>query len=172
MKRANEAVDAVRCQEHRALMAKGDTSLAKTKYLWLYAEENLPAKYQERFASLKGLDLKTARAWAIKESLRRFWRYQDVRWAKKYWRWWYFWATHRRLKPVIKLAKMLKRHLDNLLTYFKYRVTNVVSEGLNNKIEAIKRQAYGFRNRQHFKTAIYFYCGGLQLYPQTHGNVR
>jgi len=172
MKRANEAVDAVRRQEHQALLAKGDRTLAETKYLWLYAEENLPARYQERFASLKELDLKTARAWAIKESLRRFWSYKDARWAKRYWRRWYFWATHSRLKPMVKVAKMLKRHLDNLLTYFEYRVTNAVSEGLNNKIEAIKRQAYGFRNLEHFKTAIYFYCGGLQLYPKTHGNVR
>lgn len=83
MKRANEAVDAVRREEPQTLLAKGDRTLAETKYLWLYAEENLPARYQERFASLKELDLKTARAWAIKESLRRFWSYKDARWAKR-----------------------------------------------------------------------------------------
>jgi transposase len=34
-----------------------------------------------------------------------------------------------------------------------------------NQIQTIKKMAYGFRNREHFKTAIFFHCGGLQLYP-------
>ena len=54
------------------------------------------------------------------------------------------------------------------MTYFTHRITNAVSEGLNSKIQTIKKRAYGFRNREHFKTAIYFHCGGLQLYPVTH----
>lgn len=49
-----------------------------------------------------------------------------------------------------------------MLTYFAYRITNAVSEGLNSKIQTIKKMAYGFRNPEHFKTAIYFHCGGLQ----------
>ena len=59
---------------------------------------------------------------------------------------------------------MLKRHLPNVLSYFTHRITNAVSEGLNSKIQTIKKMAYGFRNLEHFKTAIYFHCGGLQLY--------
>ena len=43
--------------------------------------------------------------------------------------------------------------------------TSPVAEGLNSKIMAIKRKACGYRNRDHFKTAIYFFCGGLDLYP-------
>ena len=60
---------------------------------------------------------------------------------------------------------MLKRHLPNVLSYFTHRITNAVSEGLNSKIQTIKKMAYGFCNLEHFKTAIYFHCGGLQLYP-------
>ena len=48
-------------------------------------------------------------------------------------------------------------------------MTNAVAEGLNSKIMSLKRRAGGFRNPDNFKTAIYFHCGGLQLYPQTHG---
>jgi hypothetical protein len=51
----------------------GDGTLTGSKYLWLYAEENLPAKHQERFAPLKAGHLHTTRAWAIKESLRDLW---------------------------------------------------------------------------------------------------
>ena len=70
MKHMNEAVDAVRKAEHRRLHAEGDETLKGTKYLWLYSEENLPEEARDRFAALRALNLKTGRAWAIKESLR------------------------------------------------------------------------------------------------------
>jgi len=70
MKYLTGAVDTVRKQENRALAAAGDKSLSKTKYLWLYSAENLPERHQDRFAILRSGNLKTARAWAIKESLR------------------------------------------------------------------------------------------------------
>jgi transposase len=70
---------------------------------------------------------------------------------------------------VIETARMIQRHLPNVMTFFAHRITNAVTEGLNSKIQTIKKMAYGFRNREHFKTAIYFHCGGLDLYPATHG---
>jgi len=63
----------------------------------------------------------------------------------------------------IKVAKTIKRHLDNILTYLKHRITNALSEALNAQVEKIKRMACGYRNREHYRTAIYFHCGGLDL---------
>ncbi|MEY8016477.1 ISL3 family transposase [Mycobacterium servetii] len=160
-----KAVDTVRKAENRALAAAGDKSLAGSKYLWLYSAENLPDRHQDRFATLRSGDLKTARAWAIKESLRHFWSYQRRGWAAKHFKRWYFWATHCRLKPIIDAAKTLKRHEAGLLSYFAHRITNAGAEGLNSRIQAIRVSARGYRNREHFKTAIYFHLGGLQLYP-------
>jgi transposase len=165
MKHVGEAVDKVRKQEHRELQAQGDNTLAKSKYLWLYAEENLPEKSKPRFEELRRADLKTGRAWSIKESLRRLWGHTERADGEEHWRRWYFWATHSRLAPMIAAARTIRRHLNNVLTYFKHRITNAVSEGLNSKIQTIKKRAYGFRNNQNFKTAIYFHCGGLDLYP-------
>lgn len=162
-----KAVDTVRKQENRALAAAGDKSLAGSKYLWLYSSENLPERQQDRFAALRAADLKTGRAWAIKEDLRHFWSYQRRGWAAKHFTHWYFWATHSRLKPIIDAAKTLKRHQAGLLSYFKHRITNAGAEGLNSRIQAIRVSARGYRNRDHFKTAIYFHLGGLQLYPAT-----
>ncbi|GFP40540.1 hypothetical protein HKBW3S47_02237, partial [Candidatus Hakubella thermalkaliphila] len=62
-------------------------------------------------------------------------------------------------------AYLIKRHLHNVLTYFTHPITNAVSEGLNSKIQTIKKMAYGFPNPEHFKTAIFFHCGGLDIYP-------
>jgi transposase len=155
------AVDNVRKRGHRTLRAAGDETLTGLKYLWLYAEENLPAKHRLAFEGLVARPLKTARAWAIKESLRDLWSYTYRGWADRHWKRWYFWATHSRLAPVIETTRLIHRHLPNVLTYFAHPVTNAVSEGLNSKIQTIKKMTYGFRNREHFKTAIYFHCGGL-----------
>ena len=81
-------------------------------------------------------------------------------WAQ-HWTRWYFWATHCRLKPVVEAAQTLKRHEAGLLSYFAHRITNATAEGLNSRIQAIRVSARGYRNREHFKTAIYFHCGGL-----------
>lgn len=135
----NQAVDQVRKQEHRLLQAQGDDTLKGTKYLWLFAEENLPENWEERFAGLRRLHLRTGRAWAIKEALRHLWGYQRKGWALRYWKRWYFWATHSRLPPVVKAARTIARHLDNVLTYFDHRITNATSEGLNSKIQTVKK---------------------------------
>lgn len=165
MQHVSRAVDTVRKQEHRKLRASGDETLAGSKYLWLYSYENLPEKHHERFDELRDSDLKTARAWALKENLRLLWSEPTRRDGEAFWKRWYSWATHSRLAPMIAAAKTVKRHIRNVLTFFDHRITNAVSEGLNSKIQTIKKRAYGFRNKEHFKTAIYFHCGGLALYP-------
>jgi transposase len=64
---------------------------------------------------------------------------------------------------------MIKRHLPNILTYFTIPITNAMSEGLNSKLQKLNQIANGFRSCESFICAIYFHCGGLDLYP-THGD--
>lgn len=161
-----KAVDQIRRQENKELAERGDVRLKGTRYLWLWNEENIPEWRREQFEAIKNTATKTSRAWAIKESLRVFWKYVYAKCAEKFFTAWYFWATHSRLKPIIEAAKTLKRHLANILTYFKHRITNASTEGINSKIQMIKLMACGYRNRNHYKTAIYFHCGGLDLYPR------
>ena len=66
---------------------------------------------------------------------------------------------------MIAVARMLQRHLENLLTYLKHRITNAVTEGLNSKIQSLKSAARRFRNFQNYRTRILFFCGKLDLYP-------
>jgi transposase len=143
MQHMNEAVDAVRKEENRLLLEDDIDMLKGTKYLWLFAEENTPENIAKRFGWIRESNLKTARAWAIKESLRGLWSYQRKGWAELYWKEWYFWATHSRLKPVKKVARMIRNHLENVLTYFDHRITNAVSEGLNSKIQTVKKTPTG-----------------------------
>ena len=80
----------------------------------------------------------------------------------------YFRATHSRLQPVIEVARRFKRRLAGIMAFFHHRITNAASAGLNSQIQAIRTVARSYRNREHFKAAIYFHCGGLDLYPVAH----
>jgi transposase len=161
-----KAVDKVRTVEHKQLSQQGEEVLKGTKYLWLWSEENIPLWRREEFDSLRAKDLRICRAWAIKENLRHLWDYRYEAHMRKYFKRWYFWATHSRLTPIKKAAKTLKVHLDNIVTYARHRITNALGESINAKIEKVKRLACGFRNRSHYRTAIYFHCGGLDLFPK------
>jgi len=161
----NNAVDIVRRRENRGLRADGDERLVGTKHMWLYAEENLPEHYAADFASLRTSTLKTARAWAIKETLRDLWDQASRSDGKAWYKRWHFWATHSRLEPVKKVAAMIRRHLDGVLSYFTHRITNSACEALNSTIQMIKKRAFGFRSFPNFRVAVLFRCGGLQLHP-------
>jgi transposase len=160
-----EAVDKVRRQEHKELMAQGDETLKGTRQLWLYNPENFSPEQVEEFSALKDLHLKVARAWAAKEMFAHFWKYQIEGWARRFFQDWFGWVSRSRLKPVMEVAQMLARHLDHLLTYLRHRITNAVTEGLNSKIQSLKSAARGFRNFRNYRIRILFFCGKLNLYP-------
>lgn len=109
------AVDKVRRQEHKALMADGYDDLKGSKYHWLYNPKNMTYKQKRRFAALRNSALKTARAWAIKELAMSLWHYVSKTWAKKAWARWLSWAMRSRLEPVKKVAKTIKAHLWGIL---------------------------------------------------------
>jgi len=160
-----EAVDKVRRQEHKELMAQGDETLKGTRQLWLYNPQNLSENQRSEFGVLKDLQLKVARAWAAKELFSKFWEYQEEGWARRFFKGWYGWVSRSRLKPLVEVGQMLKRHLENLLTYLKHHITNAVTEGLNSKIQSIKAAARGFRSFKNYRVRILFFCGKLDLYP-------
>ena len=147
-------------------MAEANEILKGSKYLWLYSEENLSDAQRPRLEKLKEANLKTAKAWAMKESLRGLWDYTTPSWVRRFLKRWCSWAKRSKLAPMKKVADMLLSHMDNIVTFCLHRVTNAVAEGLNSKIMSIKRRACGRRNKDHFKTAIYFFCGGLSPYPE------
>ena len=166
----NEALDQVRRRENKALRADGDDRLVGSKHLWLYGAENIPPDRYDlatraEFAMLRASKLKTARAWALKEMLRGLWRQRSRAAGESWYQRWYRWAVRSRLPPVRKVAAMMKRHLHNVLTYFKHRITNAGSEALNSVVQMLKKRAFGYRSFQNFRTVVLFRCGGLDLYP-------
>jgi len=161
----NEAVDKVRRAEHKQLQAEGDDRLTGTRQMWLFHPENLNETRNEQLASLKDQQLRTARAWGIKDYFRWFWANTDATSARDFFDDWYAWAIRSRLDPVKKVARMLKDRLDNILTWFRHPISNATAEGFNSRIQSIKSNARGFRNFTNYRTRILFFCGKLKLKP-------
>jgi len=164
-KHLGEAVDQVRRKEHRTLQAAGDDRLTGTRYDWLRNPAAMEPADRKAFAQLRNSGLKTARAWALKETAMALFSYAYERPARKHFRWWHGWAVRSRLQPMLEVARTLKRRFENIITYLRYRITNAASESINAKIQWVKYTARGFRNKQNFQTAILFHCGKLDLIP-------
>ena len=147
----------MRRAENRELVREGDDRLKKTKYLWLMNPDRMSQERWEEFASLRDSQLRVARAWAIKESAMMLWDYVRRGWAERAWKGWYDWAIRSRLSPIKRVARLIKYYWDGVI--------NARSEGLNSKIQWIKRKACGYRNRERFHNAIYFHLADLDLYP-------
>jgi transposase len=163
------AVNDVRRAEHRELLKIGDDRLSRTRFLWLMGPDKLTRvkeHHRVRFDELKASSLRVARAWAIKETARGLWNYVRRGWAQRAWERWLAWASRSRLAPMQKAARIIRKHLWGILNAVIHNVTNATSESLNAKIQWVKKNACGFRNRDRFRNAILFHCGGLDLYPR------
>lgn len=133
-----EAFAQVRRKENRRLRAAGDDRLTGTQYDWLCNPAAMEPAYRKAFAELRRSGLKTARVWALKETGMALFSYQYERPARKHFRWWHGWAVHSRLRPMLELARTLKRRFENIITYLRHRVTNAASESINAKIQWVK----------------------------------
>jgi len=159
----NEAVDQTRREEAAKLEAAGDDTLKNTRYLWLHG--TTPEAREQEFADLLEINLKTARAWAYKEQMVEFWNQPDAEAGNAFFQQWYRSVIHSHLPKLKKVARTLKAHLSGLLTYFKHRITNAMTEGFNSKIQAIKADARGFRRFENYRARILFFCGRLDMFP-------
>jgi transposase len=161
----NKAVSQVVRAENKRLQALGDDRLKGTQRLFGYDPDHLKEEDALRFDQLRGSDLKSARAWAIKEHFRRFWDFRYEANARKFFASWYGWARRSKLEPIKKAAKTLKTHFENIITYLRHRITNAAAEALNSRIQALKSAARGFRSFLNYRTRILFFLGKLDLFP-------
>lgn len=164
-KHLGDAVDKVRRREHRELLAVGDQTLKGTKFQWLTNPQNMSREKWMGFKLLRESALKTARAWAMKETAMSLWHYVSRGWAERAWQGWLRWAACSRQSAMKKVVKMIREHLWGILNAIVLKVHNGGAESINSKIQLVKYRARGFRNKRRFINAIYFHLGGLDLYP-------
>lgn len=152
----NRAIDQVRKDLYRTLTQKGRAIVRGIRFLLLTGLEKLKPSQLDRLAWLMELNQPLYQAYLLKEDLRHFWNFSNTRQALAFLADWLQQAVATGLKPFIRFALTLIRHLDGLLAYFKHRISTGPLEGLNNKIKTLKRQAYGFRDMNFFILRLLF----------------
>lgn len=161
----SNAVNDVRKQENRELLAQNDRSLVGTKYLWLRREVLLAPEIRVAFRRLTRDPMKTARTWGIKETAMTLWNCVRRGSAERGWEQWISSALRSRLEPMRRVARMVIEHLTVIVSAVHYRATSSVGESVAANVQKTNVRACGFRNRQRFRNAILFHLGGLDLYP-------
>jgi len=157
----NKALDQVRRAE-----AKSEPELKNTRYLWLKNQQNHSDKQAENFKRVSQLNLVTAQAWQIKENFKALYHQNSPIEGYHYFCQWFEDVASKGITACEKVAQMCKTHLMGILNYINYPITNSRAEQVNSKIQQVKSISKGYRNFGNFRTAILFYFGKLDLYPQ------
>lgn len=167
----NKALNEVRATEHKKAIADGYVSVLKnSRWCILKRPENLTEKQEIKLAELLSYNLKTVRAYLLKEDFNRFWEYTSVAWAEKYLDQWCTQVMRSRIDPMKKVAKSIRKHKPLILNWFKAKkqFSSGIVEGLNNKAKVTTRSSYGFRTYKCAEIALYHALGDLPEPPMTH----
>jgi transposase len=171
MQHFGKALDKVRASEARRLRDEGhDPVLCKTRFCFLKRKENLTEKQSGRLSELLKMNLRTVKAYLLKEDFQRFWEYVHPTWAGKFLDRWCNSAMKSRIDPMKDIAKMLRSHRELILNWFraKKRFNSGIVEGLNLKWNLTVRKSFGFRTSEALKTASYHQLGDLPEPELTH----
>jgi transposase len=167
----NDALDEVRAAEARRLVQDGYQPLLKhTRWCLLKRTSNLTAKQLVRLRDLLRYNLKTLRAYLLKEDFQQFWDYNSPTWAAQFLDDWCRQVMRSRIEPMKKVAKTLRSHRELILNYFraKKQFSSGVVEGLNNKAKLTMRKAYGYRTFCVAEISLYHALGQLPEPARTH----
>ena len=160
----NDALNKVRAQEARRMIREGyEPVLKKTRWLLLKRKGNLKRKEKGRLRDLLSYNLRTVRAYLLKEDFQQFWEYTSPTWAGKFLDQWCRQTMYSRIEPMKKVARTLRSHRELILNWFKAkkRFSSGIVEGLNNKAKLSMRKSYGFRSPEILEMALYHALGKL-----------
>ena len=168
-KKFGEAIDKVRAEEHRQLKADGYETLKHSRWCLLKRKENLTLKQTVKLRELLKYNLKSVKAYLMREDFNRFWTYTSATWAGKFLKEWCVRAKRSRLEPFKKLSRTLEKHAPLLLNWFECKgLSSGVVEGFNNKAKLTMRKAYGFKEYETIEIALYHQLGNLPEPKSTH----
>lgn len=160
----NKAVDEVRAGEARELAREGYQPILKhTRWCFLKRPENLTDNQRTKLADVLRYDLRSVRAYLLRESLQAFWNYTNPFAAGWFLDRWCTRALRSRLPPIKKVARTLRGHRELILNWFraKKEISAAAVEGMNANAKLALRKARGFRTFEVLETALYHELGHL-----------
>jgi transposase len=171
MQKMNLAIDQIRAGEAKQLKADGYEEVLKhSRWCLLKRPENLTDRQTVKLSELLKYNLRSVRAYLLKEDFQRFWDYTHSGWAAKFLDQWCIRTMRSKLQPMKKIARMLRSHRALILNWFKAKGQLCLGavEGLNNKVKLTTRKAYGFRTYSAIEVALYHTLGNLPEPKFTH----
>lgn len=158
VKLLNEAVDAVRRTE-----AKDNPVLKNTRYTWLKNPDNLTIEQLNKRDELMANDfLKTAEAYRLKLSFQSIYDTAKTGIEASFLiDGWLTVAEKSGIKELKKFSKTVRKHLEGIARNIDTGLNNGFLEGINSRIQQIKRIAKGFRNANNFIAMIYLKLAGI-----------
>ena len=171
MSHMSKALDEIRAGEVKELKSKGlEPVLTGSRWCLLKRPDNLTDKQVNKLSDLLKCNLKSVRGYLLKEDFQRFWEYISPYWAGRFLDEWCTRSMRSRLKPMKKVAKMLRNHRELLLNWFhaKGDIALGCVEGFNNKAKVVTKRSYGFRSYDTLKIALYHVLGDLPEPKTTH----
>ena len=131
--------------------------LEGNQHLFLMAKEDL-SEDQAQERSRLGYCLPMLEiAWHLKEALRTWYATATVATAARELDAWIACVQCWGPEPMRKTLSAFKNWRHEILAFFQFlptRLSNGFVEGKNNRMKALMRQAYGYRNRQHLRLRI------------------
>ena len=106
---------------------------------------------------------KTGRAFRIVQAIDTVYASTDVKTAEEKLNALYRWMRRSRLEPMKRTAKTLRNYTEEILNFFRSRLTNAICEGINSMIQAAKRKARGYHTFEGFSSMIYLVAAKLSL---------
>ncbi len=152
----NDKLSAFRRQLFHDLTARGQKLLKGVRWLLLKNPANLNPKKKERQRLERALRLNEplAIAYYLKEDLRQIWTQGTKAAARRFLEDWLARARASGIGMLEKFADTLAEHQEGILNYYDYPISTGPLEGTNNKIQLMKRQAYGYRDHEFLKLKI------------------
>jgi len=169
--RINRAIDEVRAEEHRKLKKDGHEHVLKnSRWCLLKRKQNLTEKQELKLKDLLSYNLKSMRAYLLKEDLHGLWDYVSPAWAGKFIDRWCTRVMRSKIEPLKKEAKTIRKHKELILNWFKAKkaFSSGIVEGLNNKVKVTVRKSYGFKTLKCTEIALYHVLGNLPEPKLTH----
>jgi transposase len=167
----NKTIDEVRAEEARRMKREGhEPVLKRSRWCLLKRPENLTERQGVKLAELLRYNLRTVKAYLLKEDLQLLWGEPSPERADTFIKDWTFRAMRSRIEPVKKIARSLRRHSPLILNWFRAhgRISAGSVEGMNNKLKVITRRAFGFRTYRATQVALYHGLGDLPEPQGTH----
>lgn len=171
MQQFGKALDAIRAAEVKRLERDGyEPVLKRSRWCLLKRPENLTDKQTVKLSELLKYNLRTVRAYLLREEFQRLWGYQRASWAGKFLDEWTGRVMRSRLEPLKKVARSIRAHRRLILNWFRAKraLSAGAVEGLNNTVKLVTRKSYGFRTPGVAKLALLHNLGDLPEPKHTH----